>query len=95
MRGTGIVVITTVTWVQILILPSSLYILLVFENCKRNTNVQWRLLFFRGGCVCVVQALMVLSLVREYHNTDCLGDIVSAQDIVHVANNIFLSDQVC
>ncbi|KAK8383657.1 hypothetical protein O3P69_015842 [Scylla paramamosain] len=41
----------------------------------------------------VVEALMVLSLVREYHNTDYLGDIVSAQDIVHVANNIFLSDQ--
>ena len=45
--------------------------------------------------ITVVQALMVLSLVREYHNTDYLGDIVSAQDIVHVANNIFLSDQVC
>ncbi|XP_050728859.1 probable phosphorylase b kinase regulatory subunit alpha isoform X4 [Eriocheir sinensis] len=41
----------------------------------------------------VVEALMVLSLVREYHNTDYIGDIVSAQDIVHVANNIFLSDQ--
>lgn len=42
-----------------------------------------------------LQALMVLSLVQEYHNTEYLGDIVSAQDIVHVANNIFLSDQVC
>ncbi|KAG0719623.1 putative phosphorylase b kinase regulatory subunit alpha [Chionoecetes opilio] len=41
----------------------------------------------------VVEALMVLSLVREYHKTDYLGDIVSAQDIVHVASNIFLSDQ--
>nr|XP_045617193.1 probable phosphorylase b kinase regulatory subunit alpha isoform X1 [Procambarus clarkii] len=41
----------------------------------------------------VVEALMVLSLVQEYHNTESLGDIVSAQDIVHVANNIFLSDQ--
>ncbi|XP_069958370.1 probable phosphorylase b kinase regulatory subunit alpha isoform X6 [Cherax quadricarinatus] len=41
----------------------------------------------------VVEALMVLSLVQEYHNTENLGDIVSAQDIVHVANNIFLADQ--
>lgn len=41
----------------------------------------------------VVEALMVLSLVQEYHNTEYLGDIVSAQDIVHVANNIFLTDQ--
>ncbi|XP_042227073.1 probable phosphorylase b kinase regulatory subunit alpha isoform X4 [Homarus americanus] len=41
----------------------------------------------------VVEALMVLSLVQEYHKTDSLGDIVSAQDIVHVANNIFLTDQ--
>ncbi|KAG7166248.1 phosphorylase b kinase regulatory subunit alpha-like 1, partial [Homarus americanus] len=40
----------------------------------------------------VVEALMVLSLVQEYHKTDSLGDIVSAQDIVHVANNIFLTD---
>lgn len=41
----------------------------------------------------VVEALMVLSLVREYHSTGWLGDIVSAQDIVHLANNIFLQDQ--
>ncbi|XP_047479759.1 probable phosphorylase b kinase regulatory subunit alpha isoform X1 [Penaeus chinensis] len=41
----------------------------------------------------VVEALMVLSLVREYHHTGWLGDIVSAQDIVHLANNIFLQDQ--
>ncbi|CAL4062107.1 unnamed protein product, partial [Meganyctiphanes norvegica] len=41
----------------------------------------------------VVEALMVLSLVTEYHVTAWLGDIVSAQDIVHVANNIFLQDQ--
>ncbi|XP_063604893.1 probable phosphorylase b kinase regulatory subunit alpha isoform X11 [Penaeus indicus] len=41
----------------------------------------------------VVEALMVLSLVREYHQTGWLGDIVSAQDIVHLANNIFLQDQ--
>ncbi|KAK3878050.1 hypothetical protein Pcinc_017263 [Petrolisthes cinctipes] len=41
----------------------------------------------------VVEAMMVLALVAEYHNADQLGDIVSAQDIVHVANNIFLSDQ--
>ncbi|KAK4317529.1 hypothetical protein Pmani_011375 [Petrolisthes manimaculis] len=41
----------------------------------------------------VVEAMMVLALVAEYHHADQLGDIVSAQDIVHVANNIFLSDQ--
>ncbi|KAK7066265.1 Phosphorylase b kinase regulatory subunit alpha, partial [Halocaridina rubra] len=41
----------------------------------------------------VVEALMVLSLVREYHTADYMGDIVSAQDIVHLANNIFLQDQ--
>ncbi|XP_066948048.1 probable phosphorylase b kinase regulatory subunit alpha isoform X12 [Macrobrachium rosenbergii] len=41
----------------------------------------------------VVEALMVLSMVREYYVSDYLGDIVSAQDIVHLANNIFLQDQ--
>lgn len=52
-------------------------------------------LLMPNGCLSsFCQALMVLSLVREYHNTEYLGDIVSAQDIVHVANNIFLSDQV-
>ncbi|XP_064122736.1 probable phosphorylase b kinase regulatory subunit alpha isoform X5 [Macrobrachium nipponense] len=41
----------------------------------------------------VVEALMVLSMVREYYVSDYMGDIVSAQDIVHLANNIFLQDQ--
>ena len=45
-------------------------------------------------CFNLFQALMVLSLVAEYNTVNWLGDIISAQDIVHVANNIFLQDQV-
>ncbi|XP_076064896.1 putative phosphorylase b kinase regulatory subunit alpha isoform X4 [Oratosquilla oratoria] len=41
----------------------------------------------------VVEALMVLSLVAENKVVQWLGDIISAQEIVHVANNIFLQDQ--
>jgi len=38
---------------------------------------------------------MVVSLVVEQHVVDWLGDLISAQEIVHVANTIFLQDQVC
>ncbi|KAB7507662.1 hypothetical protein Anas_01756 [Armadillidium nasatum] len=41
----------------------------------------------------VVEALMILSLVAEYNFITWIADIISAQDIVHVANNIFLQDQ--
>ena len=37
---------------------------------------------------------MVVSLVAEQQLVDWLGDLISAQEIVHVANTIFLQDQV-
>ena len=44
--------------------------------------------------MCPCQALMVVSLVAEQHVVDWLGDLISAQEIVHIANTIFLQDQV-
>ncbi|KAF2355588.1 Glycoside hydrolase family 15/Phosphorylase b kinase regulatory chain family [Trinorchestia longiramus] len=41
----------------------------------------------------VVEALMVVSLVAEQQLVEWLGDLISAQAIVHVANTIFLQDQ--
>ena len=37
---------------------------------------------------------MVVSLVAEQQLVEWLGDLISAQEIVHVANTIFLQDQV-
>lgn len=42
----------------------------------------------------IVEALMVLTLVSEYNVAVCLGGIIQVEHLVHVANELFLDDQV-
>lgn len=42
----------------------------------------------------IVEALMVLTLVAEYNVAVSLGGIVQVEQLVHAANELFLSDQV-
>lgn len=43
----------------------------------------------------VVEALMVLTLVVEYKAVSHLGAAITVEHLVHMANEIFLDDQVC
>lgn len=42
----------------------------------------------------IVEALMVLTLVSEYNVAPSLGHIIQVEQLVHMANEIFLDDQV-
>lgn len=42
----------------------------------------------------IVEALMVLTLVSEYNVAASLGGIIQVEQLVHMANEIFLDDQV-
>jgi phosphorylase kinase alpha/beta subunit len=42
----------------------------------------------------IVEALMVLTLVAEYNVTPTLGGIIQVEHLVHIANELFLDDQV-
>lgn len=42
----------------------------------------------------IVEALMVLTLVAEYNVAASLGGIIQVEQLVHMANEIFLDDQV-
>lgn len=42
----------------------------------------------------IVEALMVLTLVSEYNVAASLGGVIQVEQLVHMANEIFLDDQV-
>ncbi|KAK9886885.1 hypothetical protein WA026_019143 [Henosepilachna vigintioctopunctata] len=42
----------------------------------------------------IVEALMVLTLASEFNVAPTLGDIIQVEHLVHVANNLFLEDQI-
>lgn len=42
----------------------------------------------------IVEGLMVLTLVTEYNVAPSLGGIVQVEHLVHIANELFLDDQV-
>jgi phosphorylase kinase alpha/beta subunit len=42
----------------------------------------------------IVEALMVLTLVAEYNVTPTLGGIIQVEHLVHIANELFLDDQM-
>lgn len=42
----------------------------------------------------IVEALMVLTLVSEYNVSPTLGGIIEVEFLVHVANELFLENQV-
>lgn len=42
----------------------------------------------------IVEALMVLTLVSEYNIVPSLGGIIQVEYLVHIANELFLDDQV-
>lgn len=42
----------------------------------------------------IVEALMVLTLVIEYNVAATLGGVIQVEYLVHVANDLFLDDQV-
>lgn len=42
----------------------------------------------------IVEALMVLTLASEYNVAPSLGGIIQVEHLVHIANKLFLEDQV-
>lgn len=42
----------------------------------------------------IVEALMVLTLVSEYNVAPSLGGTIQVENLVHIANESFLKDQV-
>ncbi|XP_044256007.1 probable phosphorylase b kinase regulatory subunit alpha isoform X1 [Tribolium madens] len=42
----------------------------------------------------IVEALMVLTLVAEYNITPSLGGVIQVEHLVHIANELFLDDQM-
>lgn len=42
----------------------------------------------------IVEALMVLTLVSEHNVAPWLGGVIQIEKLVHIANEIFLDDQV-
>lgn len=42
----------------------------------------------------IVEALMVLTLVSEYNVAASLGGIIQVEHLVHIANELFLDEQV-